>query len=158
MRLSNKVVKATIWDTAGQERFRTLTSSYYRGAHGVLLVYDVTRPETFAHLAQWLSEIEMYSPGGGKHVVKLLVGNKSDLESDRAVSTAEGEAWARSKGMIFLESSAKSGDAVRSVFEEVITKVLEQPALLQNTAPNVRAGIARLDAPAPAVQQSGCCS
>jgi len=118
MRVGEKVVKATIWDTAGQERFRTLTSSYYRGAHGVLLVYDVTRPETFAHLNQWLSEIEMYSPGGGRGVVKLLVGNKSDM-ADRAVPSAEGEAWARSKGMLFLESSAKSGDAVRSVFEEV---------------------------------------
>jgi Ras-related protein Rab-18 len=158
MRVGGKVVKATIWDTAGQERFRTLTSSYYRGAHGVLLVYDVTRPETFRNLSQWLNEIEMYSPGGGKHVVKLLVGNKSDLESDRAVSTAEGEAWARSKGMLFLESSAKSGDAVRSVFEEVVTKVLDLPALLTNTQPNVRQGIARLDAPAPPVSKStGCC-
>ena len=160
MRCGSKVVKATIWDTAGQERFRTLTSSYYRGAHGVMLVYDVTRPETFAHLSQWLSEIEMYSPGGGKGVVKLLVGNKSDLEADRAVSTAEGEAWARSKGMLFLESSAKSGDAVRSVFEEVVAKVLDSPALLSNTQPNAgRAGIQRLDAPKPAVAQGGggCC-
>ena len=72
MNVGGKVVKATIWDTAGQERFRTLTSSYYRGAHGIVLVYDVTRPETFQHLAQWLAEIEMYSPGGGKNVVKLL--------------------------------------------------------------------------------------
>jgi small GTP-binding protein len=73
MRVSGKVVKATIWDTAGQERFRTLTSSYYRGAHGVVLVYDVTRPETFRRLSQWLSEVENYSPAGGKAVVKLLV-------------------------------------------------------------------------------------
>jgi len=135
MRLQNKIVKATIWDTAGQERFRTLTSSYYRGAHGVLLVYDVTRPETFQHLNAWLSEIEMYSPAGGKHVVKLLVGNKSDLEADRAVSTKEGEEWARSKGMLFLESSAKSGEAVKSVFEEVVSKVLESPALLASCKP-----------------------
>lgn len=73
MRVSGKVVKATIWDTAGQERFRTLTSSYYRGAHGVVLVYDVTRPETFKRLPTWLSEVENFSPAGGKAVVKLLV-------------------------------------------------------------------------------------
>ena len=158
MKLNDKVVKATIWDTAGQERFRTLTSSYYRGAHGVLLVYDVTRPETFQHLNQWLSEIEMYSPNGGKGVVKLLVGNKSDLEADRAVSTAEGEAWARSKGMLFLESSAKSGDAVKSVFEEVVAKVLESPTLLAASAPSARLGLAKLDAPTPPVSaKGGCC-
>ena len=160
MKIAKKIVKATIWDTAGQERFRTLTSSYYRGAHGVLLVYDVTRPETFQHLNQWLSEIEMYSPAGGKHVVKLLVGNKSDLEADRAVSTAEGEAWARSKGMLFLESSAKSGDAVRSVFEEVVSKALESPALLASAAPGPRPGVTRLDAATPAVTGKvggGCC-
>lgn len=160
MRLQNKIVKATIWDTAGQERFRTLTSSYYRGAHGVLLVYDVTRPETFQHLNAWLSEIEMYSPTGGKHVVKLLVGNKSDLEADRAVSTKEGEEWARSKGMLFLESSAKSGEAVKSVFEEVVSKVLESPALLASAAPGPRAGVARLDAATPPVARAaggGCC-
>ena len=158
MKTNEKVVKATIWDTAGQERFRTLTSSYYRGAHGVLLVYDVTRPETFQHLTQWLSEIEMYSPNGGKSVVKLLVGNKSDLEADRAVATAEGEAWARSKGMLFLESSAKSGEAVKSVFDEVVAKILESPALLANSAPSAKQGLARLDAPLPAVQsKSSCC-
>jgi Ras-related protein Rab-18 len=157
MRQAGKVVKATIWDTAGQERFRTLTSSYYRGAHGVVLVYDVTRPETFRHLGAWLSEVEMYSPAGGKAVVKLLVGNKTDLECDRAVSTAEGEAWARSKGMLFIESSAKSGDAVRSVFEEVVAKVLESPALASASAPSARAGITRLDAPMPAVAQTGGC-
>lgn len=159
MRVSGKVVKATIWDTAGQERFRTLTSSYYRGAHGVVLVYDVTRPETFAHLSQWLSEIEMYSPSGGKAVVKLLVGNKTDLESDRVVSTAEGEAWARAKGMLFIESSAKSGEAVRSVFEEAVAKVLESPALVASSTPGARAGITRLDAPLPQTQQNdgACC-
>jgi Ras-related protein Rab-18 len=160
MRLANKVVKATIWDTAGQERFRTLTASYYRGAHGVLLVYDVTRPETFQHLPQWLNEIETYGPAGGKSVVKLLVGNKSDLEADRAVSTAEGEQWARSKGMLFMESSAKSGDAVKGVFEEVVTKILENPDLLKSATPSSKVGVQRLDAIAPPVQQGGssnCC-
>ncbi len=163
MRVGGKVVKATIWDTAGQERFRTLTSTYYRGAHGVVLVYDVTRPETFGHLSQWLAEIEMYSPGGGANVVKLLVGNKTDLATDRAVSTAEGEAWARAHGMLFLESSAKNADNVRAVFEEVVARILDTPALLANTAPSsaARAGVTRLDAPRPPAAQAagggGCC-
>ena len=70
MRVGGKQCKVTIWDTAGQERFRTLTSSYYRGAHGIILIYDVTRPETFAGLQQWLNEIEMYTPNGGADVVR----------------------------------------------------------------------------------------
>ena len=73
-----KKVKVTIWDTAGQERFRTLTSSYYRGAQGIILVYDVARKPTFDHLSDWLAEVEQFSMGGGKDVIKLLVGNKID--------------------------------------------------------------------------------
>jgi GTPase SAR1 family protein len=127
-------------------------------------VYDVTRPETFHHLAQWLQEIEMYSPGGGKGVVKLLVGNKTDMVHDRAVSTKDGEAWARAKGMLFLESSAKNADNVKAVFEEVVQKILDNPALTANTGPAAaRPGASvRLDAPRPAVAEAGsggggCC-
>jgi len=156
--LSGKTVKATIWDTAGQERFRTLTASYYRGAHGVIMVYDVTRPETFAHLSQWLAEIEQYSPGGGKNVVKLLVGNKADLVTDRAVPTADGEAWARSKGMLFLETSAADATNVTQAFTELALAILQTPALLANTAPSARAGTMRLDVPRaapPGVPEAG---
>lgn len=91
-----KRVKATIWDTAGQERFRTLTSSYYRGAQGIILVYDVSRKETFESLPMWLQEVEQFAMGGGREVVKLLVGNK--IDKPRAVSRATAEDWARSKG------------------------------------------------------------
>lgn len=69
MNINGKRCKATVWDTAGQERFRTLTSSYYRGAHGIILVYDVTRPETLTGLGHWLGEIESYTPSGGADVV-----------------------------------------------------------------------------------------
>ena len=83
MRLRGKRIKLTIWDTAGQERFRTLTSSYYRGAHGIMFVYDTSRRDTFQHLNQWLQEVEMYCPG--RNAVKLLVGNKIDLVRGRGV-------------------------------------------------------------------------
>lgn len=102
----------------------------------------------------------MYSPGGGK-VVKLLAGNKVDLAEDRAVSTREGEAWARAHGCLFVEASAKSEDNVISCFEEVIARILETPALLAGTAPAAaRAGLARLDVPkteAPSPGTGGCC-
>jgi len=128
-----KRLKMTIWDTAGQERFRTLTSSYYRGAQGIIMAYDVARRETFEHLEQWLQEVEVYTPGGGRDVVKLLVGNKVDQE--RAVAREQAEEWARAKGMLFLECSAKTKAGIQEVFEEVVQKILDNPVLLAATAP-----------------------
>ncbi|KAL7555796.1 hypothetical protein ACA910_002262 [Epithemia clementina (nom. ined.)] len=133
LQVEDKKVKLTIWDTAGQERFRTLTSSYYRGAHGVVLVYDVTRTDSFENLAQWLKEVQMYSPNGGESVVKLLVGNKCDLE--RQVPVEQADAWARSQGMLFLEASAKTRLGIRQVFMEVVKKMLENPDILNNAIP-----------------------
>jgi Ras-related protein Rab-18 len=133
MDVSGKRIKLTIWDTAGQERFRTLTSSYYRGAHGVVLVYDVTRMDSFENLEQWLKEVQLYSPNGGENVVKLLVGNKIDLE--RTVPREQAEAWARSQGMLFLEASAKTKLGIRQVFMEVVQKIVENPELLANAVP-----------------------
>jgi len=145
-------IKLTLWDTAGQERFRTLTSSYYRGAQGIILVYDVTRPDTFANLSQWLEEVEVYTPGGGTEVVKLLVGNK--IDRDAAVTRGEAEDWARRHGTIFVESSAKSAVGVAQAFDEIVNKILENPVLLASTTPGrkkVDLGRANADGGA------GCC-
>ncbi|KAJ1448352.1 putative Rab18 family GTPase [Pelagophyceae sp. CCMP2097] len=149
-----KRVKMTLWDTAGQERFRTLTSSYYRGAHGIIFVYDVTRRDTFENLQQWLQEVEVYTPGGGADVVKLLVGNKVDC--DRVVPKADGEAWARRKGMLFLEASAKTAFGVEQAFDEVCAKVLENPVLVSSTAPGAKRNGVKLNAGGKA-EQKGCC-
>lgn len=154
-----KRIKMTIWDTAGQERFRTLTSSYYRGAQGIMLVYDVTRRDTFENLERWLEEVETYHPGRGRDVVKLLVGNKVDCE--RVVQRSEAEAWARSKGMLFLEASAKTQVGISQVFSEVVHKILENPALLANTAPGRPRRTLDLDAKARSSNSGGgggfCC-
>lgn len=132
--VASKRIKLTIWDTAGQERFRTLTSSYYRGAQGVVMVYDVTRRDSFENLEQWLKEVKLYSPNNGESVVKLLVGNKIDL-AERQVDREEAEAWARSQGMLFLEASAKTRTGIKQCFMEVVQKIVEDPDLLTNTAP-----------------------
>jgi Ras-related protein Rab-18 len=129
-----KRVKITTWDTAGQERFRTLTSSYYRGAQGVIMVYDVTRRDSFENLDQWLKEVKLYTPNNGEGVVKLLVGNKIDLPN-RTVSREEAEGWARSQGMLFLEASAKTKLGIRQCFMEIVHKILENPEMLENTMP-----------------------
>jgi len=128
-----KRIKLTLWDTAGHERFRTLTSSYYRGAQGIILVYDVTRIDTFRNLQRWLEEVEVYTPGGASEVIKLLFGNKVDCAS--LVTRSEAQDWARRKGMMFIESSAKASVGVSQAFEEIINKILENPVLLASTTP-----------------------
>ena len=112
--LDQKTIKLQIWDTAGQERFRTITSSYYRGAHGIIVVYDVTNQNSFQNVARWLTEIDKYAREG---VNKLLVGNKSDIdEGGRQVPTAEGKEFAAKNGIPFLETSAKTGTFVDTAF------------------------------------------
>ncbi|KYK67979.1 putative small GTP binding protein rab1a, partial [Toxoplasma gondii TgCatPRC2] len=97
------------WDTAGQERFRTITSSYYRGAHGIIIVYDVTDRESFNNVKNWMMEIDKYAMEG---VSKLLVGNKCDLTSKRTVTYEEGKEFADSCNMRFIETSAKNAHNV----------------------------------------------
>eukprot|EP01039_Chlorochromonas_danica_P006059 gene6059-6673_t len=150
-----KRVKVTIWDTAGQERFRTLTSSYYRGAQGIILVYDVTRKETFDSLNMWLQEVEQFSMGGGKEVVKLLVGNKVDQA--RTVQREVANDWARSRGMLFMEASAKTKEGIAQVFQEVVQKVLENPNLLSNTRPAKPGNRANVSGQNSAPSKGGCC-
>jgi len=106
-------VKLQIWDTAGQEKFRSITRSYYRGTTGALLVYDITRRETFEHLTEWLEDCRKYS---NPNIVIMLIGNKSDLEEKRAVAREEGEKFAKDNGLFFLETSAKTDDNVDEAF------------------------------------------
>ncbi|KAJ3682546.1 hypothetical protein LUZ60_015119 [Juncus effusus] len=127
--VGGKKLKLTIWDTAGQERFRTLTSSYYRGAQGIILVYDVTKRETFTNLSDvWAKEIELYS--SNKDCIKMLVGNKLDKESEREVTREEGLKFAEESGSLFLECSAKTRTNVEKCFEDLALKILEVPSLL----------------------------
>ena len=109
----DKLVKLQIWDTAGQESFRSITRSYYRGAAGALLVYDITRRDTFQHLSRWLEEARQHAQS---NMVIMLIGNKNDLEHRRAVSTEEGKKFAEENGLIFLETSAKTAYNVEAAF------------------------------------------
>ncbi|KAL8269774.1 hypothetical protein Esti_006303 [Eimeria stiedai] len=102
--IDGKAVKLQIWDTAGQERFRTITSAYYRGADGIVLVYDVTEAESFAHVDEWLAEVNRYAT---ENTIKILVGNKSEKDRDRVVATEDARRKAEDLGISFIESSAK---------------------------------------------------
>jgi len=111
--LDGKTIKLQIWDTAGQERFRTITSSYYRGAHGIIVVYDVTDAESFNNVKQWLHEIDRYACDS---VNKLLVGNKCDLSAKKVVEYAAAKEFAEQLGIPFLETSAKNATNVEQAF------------------------------------------
>mmetsp|Transcript_31020 Transcript_31020/g.70963 ORF Transcript_31020/g.70963 Transcript_31020/m.70963 type:complete len:204 (+) Transcript_31020:52-663(+) len=112
----SRVIKLQLWDTAGQERFRTITQSYYRGSHGIIVVYDVTDRNSFDHVKHWLEEVEKYAPRG---VVRLLVGNKCDLISKRVVTTEEAQEFASEKGITFTETSARSAQNVEVAFDKL---------------------------------------
>ena len=103
--INGKSIKIQIWDTAGQEAFQAITRTYYKGAIGALLVYDITRRETFTHVTKWLDDVRTNSI---KNVTVILIGNKKDLEDKRQVSYEEGEAFAKENGLMFLETSAKT--------------------------------------------------
>jgi Ras-related protein Rab-2A len=120
--IDNRQIKLQIWDTAGQESFRSITRSYYRGAAGALLVYDITRRETFQHLTRWLEEARQ---NANNSMVIMLIGNKRDLEHRRQVSKEEGEKFARDHGLIFLETSAQSAYNVEDAFHGTAQKIYE---------------------------------
>ncbi|XVE72603.1 hypothetical protein DITRI_Ditri11bG0051200 [Diplodiscus trichospermus] len=121
--IENKPIKLQIWDTAGQESFRSITRSYYRGAAGALLVYDITRRETFNHLASWLEDARQHS---NANLTVMLIGNKCDLAHRRAVSTEEGEQFAKEHGLIFMEASAKTAQNVEEAFMGTAAKIYKK--------------------------------
>ncbi|VDD87352.1 unnamed protein product [Enterobius vermicularis] len=128
MSVDGNRVKLAIWDTAGQERFRTLTPSYYRGAQGVICVYDVTNRSTFDHLTHWMVEVDTYSTKSD--AVKMLVGNKIDMGGlNFKVTREEGLAFAKKHRMLFIEASAKTREGVQCAFEELIEKIIQTPGL-----------------------------
>ncbi|NXR71515.1 RB18B protein, partial [Pycnonotus jocosus] len=131
MVVEGRAVQLAIWDTAGQERFRALIPSYYRGAQGVVLVYDVTRKDTFTGLGKWLNELEMHTTNGS--TLKMLVGNKTD-KPDREVERKEGLQLARKHSLLFIETSAKTEDGVQQAFEELVMKILQAPGVWEGTA------------------------
>lgn len=118
---NNSSLKLQIWDTAGQERYRTITSTYYKGVHGIILVYDVTNRQTFDEITTWFLEVDKYTTGP---VPMLLIGNKSDLGENREVSKEEGKILADSLGIQFLETSAKDATNVEEAFLSLSEEIM----------------------------------
>ena len=120
--VGDKSIKLNIWDTAGQERFKTITAAYYKGAHGIILVYDITDRDSFNNVGSWLNEVRKHA---GPNVTRLLVGNKCDLEADRKVTFAEGKEFADSQGMGFMETSAKARINIDEAFMALTKQVYD---------------------------------
>jgi len=151
--LDHKTIKLQIWDTAGQERFRTITSSYYRGAHGIIVVYDVTDMESFNNVKTWLSEIDKYATD---KVNKLLVGNKCDLVVKKVVDYNTAKEFADSLRIPFLETSAKNATNVEQAFM-TMTAEIKKRVVAQQT-PHGGTGV-RLPPPGQRIEpkKKGCC-
>ncbi|KAK8641432.1 hypothetical protein V6N13_010837 [Hibiscus sabdariffa] len=120
LQVEGKTVKAQIWDTAGQERYRAITSAYYRGAAGALLVYDITKRQTFDNVQRWLRELRDHADS---NIVIMMAGNKSDLNHLRAVSEEDGSALAEREGLSFLETSALEATNIEKAFHTVLNEI-----------------------------------
>jgi len=163
--IDNRQIKLQIWDTAGQESFRSITRSYYRGAAGALLVYDITRRDTFKHLSRWLEEARQHSQS---NMVIMLIGNKNDLEHRRQVTFDEGKAFADANGLIFMETSAKTAFNVEQAFINTAEKIhqnIESGEIdVTNESHGIKVGMAATaqsgerQIGGPGQPQGGCCA
>lgn len=142
IQVDNKTIKAQIWDTAGQERYRAITSAYYRGAVGALLVYDIAKHLTYENVERWLKELRDHA-GTDQNIVVMLVGNKSDLRHLRAVPTDEAKAFAEKNNLSFIETSALDSTNVETAFQNILTEIYRLVSRKQPVAeehPNLPSG------------------
>jgi len=129
--LRGKKIKLQIWDTAGQERFHTITTSYYRGAMGIMLVYDITNAKSFDNIAKWLRNIDEHA---NEDVERMILGNKCDMDDKRVVSKERGESIAREHNIYFLETSAKTNINIETAFIQLAEAILDK-SNVQETKP-----------------------
>ena len=159
--VDGKTVKAQIWDTAGQERYRAITSAYYRGAVGALLVYDITKGVTFENVERWLKELRDHADA---NIVISLVGNKADLRHLRAVQAEDAAAFCEREGLSFIETSALEATNVEAAFQKILTEIyhiVSKKALAAEgagPAPGEGTKIVVTDTAAAGSKRSACCS
>ncbi|KAK7197416.1 ras-related protein rab-14 [Novymonas esmeraldas] len=150
--INGELVKLQMWDTAGQERFRSVTRGYYRGAAGALLVYDISRRATYAHIGTWLTDARANT---GPETVYILVGNKSDLEAEREVSYEEAAQFAAEHNLLFVECSALSGNNVEDAFLSTARRIHEKVKSGVMSATDPESGVQLHAAAIPTAAASG---
>ena len=162
--IDNKKIKLQIWDTAGQERFRTITTSYYKGAHAIVIVFDITDKDSFEHVKIWMQDIDKFAKQG---VMRILVGNKCDLENQRAITKEEGNEMALKYGIKYVETSAKDTINIEELFVNIAKNLMEKQQSLKasngNSVTNsygidlTNSGISNNEENKKLNQSSGCC-
>lgn len=154
MEINGEKIKLQIWDTAGQERFRTITATYYRGTHGVIIVYDVTNGDSFINVKRWITEIE----NNCDYVDKVLVGNKDDNPEKKVVNQSEAQRFADSQGMTLYETSAKDNINIEEVFDFITKRVLqtkkEKSSKMDTPSDKIKLGSKKT---APKMKKGNCC-
>jgi Ras-related protein Rab-11A len=161
IQVDSKTIKAQIWDTAGQERYRAITSAYYRGAVGALLVYDITKQVTFENVERWLKELRDHADS---NIVIMLVGNKSDLRHLRSVQTDDAQAFCERESLSFIETSALEATNVELAFQKILTEIYhivsKKAIASEDSAPGPGDGTRIVVTPESQEEKkkSGCCS
>ncbi|KAJ7386502.1 Ras- protein Rab-3 [Desmophyllum pertusum] len=154
---NEKRVKLQIWDTAGQERYRTITTAYYRGAMGFILMYDITNEESFQAVQDWSTQVKTYSWSNAQ---VILVGNKSDMEEDRVVTYERGKKLADQLGLEFFETSAKDNANVKQVFERLVDIICDKMSESLDSDPTIisgqKPGTTNLSDKPPQKQDNSC--
>ena len=173
--MEGKTIKAQIWDTAGQERYRAITSAYYRGAVGALVVYDITKDVSFTNVSKWLAELKARrrrqiarrrrrrrrAPPAQENatadITMMLVGNKTDLASARAVPTDQAKAFVEENGISFLEASALNSTNVEAAFLQILSEIYRKKAHKEQEAGKDSAGTVKVESGGGAKKKDGCC-
>ena len=152
------IVRAQIWDTAGQERYRSVTKAYYKGAKGALLVYDISRRNTFENIDNWLIDLRT---NGDKDILIILIGNKCDLIDKREVSVEEAQTKAEQYNIAYMETSAKNGDNIIKAFSELVSQVYYANITMQQNNVQIEGnngdGVNLVNKDEEKKKKSGCC-
>ncbi len=130
--IDERLIKMQIWDTAGHEKFRTITTSYYKSAHAIIILYDITELSSFEHIKNWMIEIDKFGKQG---VLKIIAGNKKDLEEKRQVSKEMAESYAEKNGIKFIEVSAKDSTNIEKLFFDIVKELLDRHLKALNENP-----------------------
>jgi Ras-related protein Rab-1A len=149
--VNSKIIKLQIWDTAGQERFRVITSAYYRGAHGIILVYDITSQISFKNLNFWLDETTKFA---SENINKIIIGNKCDLITKREVEYSTGREYADNLNIQYIETSAKNNTNVSAVFTNLANSLLNNTNIILNTKVKSPTKLNQLNLPTRIVQEN----
>jgi Ras-related protein Rab-1A len=152
--VENKTIKLQIWDTAGQERFRTITSAYYRGADGIIIVYDICDRDSFTNVDEWHNEVNRYV---NESTCKILIGNKADMAHERQVTQEEAKKKAEDLGVAFIETSAKDATNVETAFQMMSAELIQKRNQQGNKGAGQASGSALLTPKAAGAGKGSCC-